>query len=525
MIVLGVKNGHDGAIAAIEDRSLAFLLEPEKSSYPRHHTLTPATVLAAAERLGSLPDVIAVGGWHLPGPFGPQQIGAGYFGATAASLCPSRFFGAPIQLFASSHERSHIMMAIGLSPEDAADEQVVLVWEGDIGAFYVTDRQGAIRSEVPVLSHPGARYALLYALADPTFPEGTTFPRLEDAGKLMALAAYGDRETRDASVCRTVDEILSLEALYPVPKDRFRHSPVYNAGVEAPSTVDAAALLSERLFRAFEAAAERHLPAGLPLKISGGCGLNCEWNRRWREHGLFSSVFVPPCTDDSGSALGTALDALFAITGDPHISWSVYAGLDFDVDQLPAADEWRVHDLDVVSLAERLANGHIVAWVQGPWEMGPRALGHRSLLADPAQASMRTRLNRIKHREQFRPIAPCCRIEDMARCFDPGFPDPYMLYFQRVRSRQLEAIRHVDGSSRVQSVRPEENPRLHALLTATADRTGVGVLCNTSLNLRGRGFINRMSDLCLFAERAGIEHMVVGERWFERRSLLDGPES
>jgi hydroxymethyl cephem carbamoyltransferase len=518
VIILGLKNGHDGAIAALIERQLAFLLEPEKSSYPRHHTLTPDTLLAAAEQLGALPDVVAVGGWHLPGSWTTQQIGAGYFGPNAAAMYPGRFFGASIKMFSSSHERSHIMMAVGMAPPDEADRQVVLVWEGDIGAFYIADRHGRLLEHLPVMSHPGARYAMLYAIADPTFPEHSMFPRLEDAGKLMALAAYGDSETRNSAVCAAVADILASEPVYPVPKHRFRQSPIYNAGVEAGEVIDAAALLSDRLFCAFRQVAEQHLPAGLPLRISGGCGLNCDWNRRWRDHGQFSSVFVPPCTDDSGSALGTAIDALYSMTGVPHVSWTVYAGLEFEADMVPPPDRWQPRPFDAEAIAGRLAAGHVAAWVQDRWEIGPRALGHRSLLADPSSAAMRSRLNRIKEREQFRPIAPCCRIEDAARCFDPGFDDPYMLYFQRVRIPGLDAIRHVDGSARVQTVTSRENPLLHRLLSATAAQTGVGVLCNTSLNLKGRGFINRMSDLCHFAERAGIEELVVGDRWFGRRT-------
>lgn len=210
MIILGVKNGHDGAVAAIVNRTLTCLLEPEKDSSPRHATLTPATMLHAAEALGALPDVVAIGGWHRRGPLGMQQIGAGYFGLQAASVSSIQFFGKPIRLFASSHERSHVMMAIGMAPPADDDKQIVLVWEGDIGSFYVADRTGHVLRSIEVRSHPGARYALLYALADPAFAEGAVFPRLEDAGKLMALAAFGEPSTRHCGVGKTVDDIQDI---------------------------------------------------------------------------------------------------------------------------------------------------------------------------------------------------------------------------------------------------------------------------------------------------------------------------
>jgi hydroxymethyl cephem carbamoyltransferase len=516
MIILGLKNGHDGAMAVIEERRLTLLVEPEKNSFPRHHPLTPDTVLAAASHLGRIPDVIAVGGWHLQGPLGPRPVGAGYFGTDVAPLRAMRLFGSPIRFFASSHERSHIMMALGMAPADDADRQAVLVWEGDIGSLYLVDERGNLLERRAVLSHPGARYAFLYALADPSFPESAAQPRLEDAGKLMALVGYGREASPDREISKTVNEILALESLYPQPKARFRRSPLYNAGVEAEAVADAARLLSDRLFRRFEQAAEAFFPPGLPLRISGGCGLNCDWNQRWLAGGYFSTVFVPPCTDDSGSAAGTGIDALFALTGDPRVTWNVYAGLEFDIDVQPAPERWHKRPLNRAALADSLASGRIVAWVQGRCEIGPRALGNRSLLADPSSASTRKRLNTIKHRERFRPIAPCCRSEELTEHFDPGFPDPYMLYFQRVRSAQLQAVTHVDGTARVQSVTPEDNPALHALLCAVAARSGAGVLCNTSLNIKGRGFVNRMSDLALLAETSGIDDLVVGETWFER---------
>jgi hydroxymethyl cephem carbamoyltransferase len=160
--------------------------------------------------------------------------------------------------------------------------------------------------------------------------------------------------------------------------------------------------------------------------------------------------------------------------------------------------------------------GRFVAWVQGRWEIGPRALGNRSLLAEPFRAATRERLNTIKQRESYRPIAPVCRREDTGRAFHETFADPYMLYFRRVRDERLRAVTHVDGSARAQTVTAQANPPLHALLTAFADRHDLGVLCNTSLNFNGFGFINRMTDLIHYCDSRGIDDMVVGTVWYER---------
>jgi hydroxymethyl cephem carbamoyltransferase len=151
----------------------------------------------------------------------------------------------------------------------------------------------------------------------------------------------------------------------------------------------------------FAEAARQHIPAGLPLYIGGGCGLNCEWNARWRDLGHFSSVFVPPCPNDAGSGIGTAIDALAELTGDPHIDWNVYSGLDFEIDTTPDAARWERVPVDDLEIAAAFDQGRVFAWVQGRWEIGPRALGNRSLLADARNPAMKDRLNDIKQREDY----------------------------------------------------------------------------------------------------------------------------
>jgi hydroxymethyl cephem carbamoyltransferase len=515
MLTMGIKPGHDGAIAVIEDGRLLWCLESEKDSFPRYTQLTPTTLLAMAERLGQLPDIIALGGWARPRKGGP--IGAGYSGEHMVERGSTRFFGKEVEYFSSSHERSHIMMALGMAPPGVHDLTTVLVWEGVTGSFYLVDREWRVVRTVPVLDNPGDRYAFLFSLADPTFADRGRTPRLDGSGKLMALAAYGNPKDADAEITAVVDRLLSIAVLNPAPKADFANTVLYNAGVEAEVTKIAAALLSKRIFDIFAQAALRELPPGTPLRISGGCGLNCDWNADWRNLGHFSSVFVPPCTNDSGSAIGTAIDALAHHGNHQPVEWSVYSGLEFVDDEEPDSRQWRQQPRDDRAIAAAIARGAVVAWVQGRWEIGPRALGHRSLLAEPYSETTKDKLNQIKQRENYRPIAPVCREEDLAKAFSDDFPDPYMLYFRRVRSPRLRAITHVDGSARAQSVTATSNPRLHGLLSAFAAETGLGVLCNTSLNHNRRGFINRMSDLIQHCEDRNVGHMVVGDRWYVRR--------
>ena len=516
MLVAAVNPSHDGAIAVIRDGKLVVSLESEKDSFLRHASASPLSIFSAVEYLDEAPDVVALGGWHRPRTAADPSLGAGYRGRHQRSRTV-RALGKEVTLFSSTHEQSHIMASVGMAPRDDARQRAVLVWEGMLGDFYLLDERHEVTRQIPVLGQPGPRYAFLYALADPSFPDVSP-PRVEDPGKLMALAAFGDPDEADPRVVETVEHLATAPTVTPRLKAQLRESPLYNAGLEAEQTKHAAALLTQRLFGIFADAARKELPEGIPLHIGGGCGLNCDWNVGWRDLGHFSSVFVPPCPNDAGSALGTAIDAQYRATGDPYVEWDVYSGLDLDRDAEPDPAKWERRALDIGAVADALAAGRIFGWAQGRWEIGPRALGNRSLLAAPFGAEMRDRLNEIKQREGFRPIAPCARVEDLGKLFDSDFEDPYMLYFRMVRSDRLAAVTHVDGTARAQTVSITTNPLLHELLTAFEARTGVGALCNTSLNYKGFGFINRLSDLAKYCEERGVGDMVAGDTWFVKKT-------
>jgi hydroxymethyl cephem carbamoyltransferase len=518
MVVLGIQLGHDGAICAVKDREVLFCLESEKDSYLRHSKLTPTSIVAALERLGEAPDIVAMGGtlkedWWYQGS-GNDRIEAGYYGGDVLTEREGTFCGMKLPIISSSHVRTHVMGAAGMAPPDDAKCRAVLVWEGYEGSFYLLDENWELHREIRVLDFPGGRYAFLFGLAEPTVPDWSGAAHTDLAGKLMALASFADPSDADAEITATVDRLLR-----PGPwatKGNWNDSTLYNAGVEAEVTKVGGALLQHRIFEMFAKVAQQELPRDIPLYIAGGCGLNCDWNTMWRELGHFSSVFIPPCANDSGSALGTALDALHAKTGDPRVNWDVYCGEEFDWDSDPAPNMWQRKKMQYGEVADALASGRVFAWVQGRWELGPRALGNRSLLANPFDPATRDLLNEIKQREDYRPIAPVARMEDVPKVFDRDFHDPYMLHFRMVTSPDLGAITHVDGSARVQTVTKETNRTLHDLLSAFAERHGVGVLCNTSLNFKGMGFINRMSDLTRYCEARGVGDFVVGDAWYQR---------
>lgn len=186
----------------IDGRRLVLSLESEKDSFPRHADLTPSTFLDVAERIGRCPDIVALGGWRSTGGSAQKTIGAGYHGVADPVRRPGAFFGGRASYVSSSHVRSHIMAAVGMAPDRARRPQAVLVGEGVTGGFYLVDRDFRVVREVQVMSQPGARYAFLFAVADPAFPDAGAVPDLDDSGKLMALAGYGTPGTPTSGPAR-----------------------------------------------------------------------------------------------------------------------------------------------------------------------------------------------------------------------------------------------------------------------------------------------------------------------------------
>jgi hydroxymethyl cephem carbamoyltransferase len=315
MLIASFKPGHDGTIAAIDNGRLVASFEAEKDSFPRYDRLGPTHFLEFLAALDRAPDVVCVSGWPKGFHSAERPLGHGYFGVGRGShgFSDTKIFGSPAKLFSSTHERSHIFCAVGMSP--FADFSVCncLVWEGNIGRFYRVSRTGEIKAYPTAMVDPGNKYAFLYSVADnsSTPPSGRGVLRLEDAGKLMALCAYGDPGTPTADEAEVIDWLLGIEdgVILNHGKDELSHTRYFNAGVIDPAFCGLARRFSDAVFDRFHRFAEQHLDPGLPLVIAGGCGLNCDWNKKWRESPLFTDVFVPPCANDSGSAIGTAIEA------------------------------------------------------------------------------------------------------------------------------------------------------------------------------------------------------------------------
>jgi predicted NodU family carbamoyl transferase len=504
-VIVAINPGHDGTFVVVKNNLMVSAIPAEHNSKPRYSPANAYFLLRNIMMLDEVPFVIATSGWSNGWPF--QSASTPYHGIKGSLTHSEKvhILGHAVHLYESTHERSHIFCAYGMAPFPQGEPCYVLVWEGDIGSFYEVDDKLNIKRYGPVLSYPGYKYSFLYDLADPSSVKGTW--RHDVAGKLMALAGFSTRTEATEDEQRVSRRVLETVAPPFTDKKAFADTAYLNCGVTEPNFRELVTVFSNMMFDLFFSYARVHLRKRYPLLIAGGCGLNCDWNTRWRDCGLFRDVFVPPVPNDSGSAIGTAIEAQFVFSGVAKIEWNVYSGPAFLMDGGTGCFEEST--LDYNEIADMLTQGRVIAWVHDRAEIGPRALGHRSLLAAPFKTEMKDRLNKIKEREWYRPIAPVCLEEDSLRLFGLHRRSPFMLFFQPVYVSGLDAITHVDGSARVQTVNESENQQLYQLLKAFRLRTGFGVLCNTSLNRKGRGFFGRSSDLFDFAAEKGIDAVVI----------------
>ena len=383
-----------------------------------------------------------------------------------------------------------------------------------------------------------------------TFTAFLGFQVNEGEYKVMGLASYGTPRYLDIverMIRRGPDGSFTLDLEYfdyhttsrrsysnkfveALGRPRAAHEPLDPTTADGARYADIAASIQRVLEDTLVALAKRlHEETGLSdLCFGGGVALNgCANARILRESG-FERLFVPYAPGDAGCALGAALyaDRIHFAQPDRDVPDHPYWGPEVDEAELArvATEDGLAVEraADEGALLERTARdleaGGIVGFMDGRSELGPRALGNRSILASPVSIQMKDRLNReIKYREEFRPFAPCVPLEDAARYFDmPPGGDRLARFMSGVfpvrpewRER-LAAVTHVDGTARVQTVDPLTAPRLHALLTRFGSRTGVPILLNTSFNLAGEPIVNRAVEGYSTFRRCGIDTLVAG---------------
>jgi carbamoyltransferase len=289
------------------------------------------------------------------------------------------------------------------------------------------------------------------------------------------------------------------------------------------------------------------------LCLAGGVALNCVANGRLAREGPFADVWIQPAAGDAGGALGAALLARHRHAGGerrPADGTDEMQGAllgpsfsDKHVERFLEREDVPHERADdpVRRAAQLLADGNVVGWFQGRMEWGPRALGNRSILADPRRRDMQRVVNRkIKFRESFRPFAPSVLAERASDYFDLDRPSPYMLLVTQVRGAEVEgeglerlhridspvpAVTHVDGSARIQTVHAETNPRYHDLLSAFEALTGCPVLINTSFNVRGEPIVCTPADAYRCFRRTHMDALAIGSFVVTKDMLEEGGET
>jgi carbamoyltransferase len=345
-------------------------------------------------------------------------------------------------------------------------------------------------------------------------------------GELMGLAPYGRREQ--------VEHLLDMS-------DGKLHVPPWTGEFREPYLLDGGSWDKSPAMRHWQDIAWRvqddtenvllararwlrEATGAKNLCIAGGVALNCVANGRIAREAGFENVWIQPAAGDDGTAIGCAyygwLEILkqrrgfvmeHAYVGRPYSEAEVAAALQKFLVRVQV-DIRRSDDI-CRDTAKLLADQRVIGWFQGPSEFGPRALGNRSLIADPRRAEMKDILNsRVKHRQAFRPFAPLVLAERMTEIFEGEEDSPFMLIAKPVRPEwrdKIPAIVHVDGSARVQSVREATNPRLYRLLKEFEALTGVPVLINTSFNVKGEPIIETPEDAVNCFLATGVDNLIL----------------
>ena len=282
------------------------------------------------------------------------------------------------------------------------------------------------------------------------------------------------------------------------------------------------------------------------LCMAGGVALNCVANGKLLRSGLFEEIWIQPAAGDAGGALGAALMAWHDYAQVPREACVPDAmegaklGPSYDADDIRAALETASMPYEELSeeplcrrTAESLAAQKVIGWFQGRMEYGPRALGNRSILADPRQLRMQRHVNQsIKFRENFRPFAPAVLVEKVSDWFDMNHESPYMLLTAQVRDAHIQgeglerqrniespiaAVTHVDGSARVQTVSDQDNPLFYRLLQKFETLTGCPVLVNTSFNVRGEPIVCAPEDAIRCFQDTHMDILVIGPFWVDKK--------
>lgn len=566
-MILGLHFGpHDSSAAIVSNGAVLALMEQERFDHKKHSGAFPYEALQfCLDRAGvQLKDVAAVAyasDVELTNRYKHEFIAAAYSGAFRPDLYRQSDIektlrtklGFDGRLRHLDHHLGHAASVFFTSP---FDESAIFTVDG-VGNWVTTSLAVGRGSSIETLERIGHPHSL--GLFYGAVTQFLGFYALCDEGKTMGLASYGRPVYADIfrSHVRLDEGSLKLDLNYytlhegpitdPSGKPRLWYSSRFADTFGPPrieeseiTTRDADIAASAQLVleeRCYQLLERLHRLTGLDnVCVSGGVALNCSMNGKIRDNTPFRNVYVMPAANDAGLSLGAALWA--SCMTEPGFRRMpldhAYLGSEHDIAEIDAAVRAGPAEVlvekpaDLVeSVADLLAGFAIVGWYQGRMEFGPRALGHRSILANPTRADTKDIVNaRVKFREMFRPFAPVVPLEAAAEYFDPSFANPFMLQVVSVlpdKRAIIPAVTHVDGSARVQTVTAEQYADIHRLLWAIKKRNGVPVLLNTSFNIRGDTIVRTPADAMKCFLGTGMDALAMGPYLLSKRKGASVP--
>ncbi|CFQ49551.1 putative transferase [Yersinia frederiksenii] len=551
--ILGTALSHDGSTCLMKDGEIIFAVEKERISRIKHdgfndHTTIQYCLDAAGIKYNDLTLVVEQ---NSHSPLFSEQL----------EYRKNRTLPPMIPVVTLSHHLAHAYSAIGTSPFD--DMGVVVIdghggsldncndlsenihgtnnihinnrycyWETCSYYVYQNGRMTPIFKDFSRWvnrknrkEYPAATWEIENSIGE--FYEGIAlyiFGELDCAGKLMGLAPYGRPNIIDwqpfyfnsGKVILRNDWWVNIDPLLNSRPTHFRDNFQYYADLACWAQTK----LEEALFYLFSYYYQLH-----PMKnfaYAGGVALNATANEKLINSCEFEHLYIQPAAGDNGLSIGCCYYGWLEVLKKERVRHcgSTFFGKNYnDISVLTELEkhedkiEYSHHDDIETMAAESIAAGYVIAWFQGESEFGPRALGNRSILADPRNPQMKDHINaNVKFREDFRPFAPAVLHEEAHDYFNLTHDSDYMLFIAYVKEQyraDLPSIVHVDGSARVQTVKQHLNKRFHTLITAFFEKTSIPILLNTSLNTKGMPIVETPADAIHLFLNCGLDYLFI----------------